>query len=172
MDIVIIQDYISLAMKGNLNMKKNILLILILVIALTIVSCTTTEVPENDSPQLPMETDKPQEETNDVVGEANIIHLADETYHENVDNSEGIVIVDFWAAWCGPCLQLAPILEEISAEEGITLYKVNVDECPKLSQEFQITGIPMVYIYKDGEIIGTQLGVAPKSMYMDTINNN
>jgi len=161
-------------------MKKNILLItFILLISSILTGCINTEPTEtamteeteNVAPAETENMDADAEETAEKVsGEAEIIHLTDETYHDIIDNSTGIVMVDFWAAWCGPCLQLAPILEEISAEEGITLYKLNVDENPNTSYEFKITGIPMVYIYKDGEPVGSQMGAGYKQLYLDLID--
>lgn len=131
----------------------------------------TAEQTENAADADTENIDADTEETADTVsGEAEIIHLTDDTYHDIIDNSTGIVMVDFWAAWCGPCLQLAPILEEISAEEGITLYKLNVDENPNISYEFRITGIPMVYIYKDGEPVDSQMGAGYKQLYLDLID--
>ena len=98
------------------------------------------------------------------------IHLTDANYHEIVDNSEGVALVDFWAAWCGPCVQLAPILEEVATEYNVTLYKLNVDENPFTSAEFQVTGIPRVQVYKDGVYVDTIVGLASKQNYVDLIN--
>jgi len=158
-------------------MKKNILLFtFILLISSILTGClntaqTDTAMDEQTENTAGVEAEVTNTDAEEAVsGEAEIIHLTDDTYHDIIDNSTGIVMVDFWAAWCGPCLQLAPILEEISAEEGITLYKLNVDENPNISYEFRITGIPMVYIYKDGEPVDSQMGAGYKQLYLDLIN--
>jgi len=150
-------------MKGKKNMKKNIFIVLLLVFIIALTSCTKTTNQENT-------TSTPEQEIQEETNEANVVHLTDENYHETVDNSEGVVIVDFWADWCPPCVKLGPILEEISMEENITLYKVDVDECPETAKEFKIASIPMVYIYKDGEVVDSQMGLADKKFYLDMIN--
>jgi len=154
-------------MKGKQNMKKNIFIVLLLVFIIALTSCTKTTNQENTTSTPEQEI---QEETNEDANDANVVHLTDEIYHETVDNSEGVVIVDFWADWCPPCVKLGPILEEISMEENITLYKVDVDECPETAKEFKIASIPMVYIYKDGEVVDSQMGLADKKFYLDMIN--
>ena len=142
-------------------MKKLILLAIVLALnSAGIIEVETTE-------QTAAETTAPQIE---AYEQAEVIHLTDENYYDVIENTKGVVLVDFWADWCGPCLQLGPILEEICEEENIFVYKVNVDECPNLSSDFQITGIPMVYIYKDGEMVNSQLGLADKSTYIELIN--
>lgn len=102
--------------------------------------------------------------------ESNVIHLTDENYYDTLNNSSGVVLVDFWATWCGPCLELSPVLEEISAETGITIYKVDVDECPNISNDFNITAIPNVLVYKDGENVEYVLGFSDKRTYIDLID--
>ena len=145
-------------MKGNTKMKNKIFLIAMLVLILAFASCSKTEV-----------ADQQQEETEEVEQEV-AIHLTDDNFHETIDNTEGVVIVDFWAEWCPPCLKLGPILEEISKEEEIALYKVDVDKCPATAVEFGINSIPTVYIYRDGEIVDSQIGLGNKEFYLDMIN--
>ena len=81
-----------------------------------------------------------------------IKYATDETYAELV--KEGVVLVDFFGKTCGPCKLLAKVLEELDDEfPFINIVKVDVDECPERSKEFEINGIPDVYFYKDGEIV-------------------
>ena len=89
--------------------------------------------------------------------------------------SQGISVVDFWAEWCGPCKMLTPILEELNNEmENISFYKVDADANSELAVELQITSIPTIFVYKDGEMIGRHQGAKPKVLMRkfieDTIN--
>lgn len=92
------------------------------------------------------------------------ITLNNDNFEEEVLGSKVPVLVDFWATWCGPCRMLAPIIEEISNEyEGkAKVCKVNVDEVPELANRFDITSIPTVLIFKNGELAATSIGYKEK----------
>ena len=81
-----------------------------------------------------------------------------------VVNSDGIVLVDFWAAWCGPCRMVAPVLDQIHAEhpDKITILKLNVDENPDLAMKYQITSIPAMKVFNKGQVETTIIGAKPK----------
>lgn len=102
------------------------------------------------------------------------LEITDANFEELVLKSDKPVLVDFWAAWCGPCRMLAPIVEELSEEfEGKAIVgKVDVDTQTKFSGEFGIRNIPTVLIFKDGEMVQRQVGVAPKTTYVNLINEN
>lgn len=89
------------------------------------------------------------------------IHVADDEFEEEVLNSEGLVLVDFWANWCGPCHQMAPILESFAkANAGkVKVVKVDSDENPKTAEEYGIKSIPTLIFFKDGEAVDVNVGV-------------
>lgn len=87
-----------------------------------------------------------------------------------VINAKGLIIVDFFATWCGPCRMLAPELEEASEELGIVCYKVDVDESENLARKHGIMAVPTVYIYKDGKIVNHFNGYRTKEEIIEFIN--
>ena len=94
------------------------------------------------------------------------INVGEQTFDKVVLQSEIPVLVDFWAAWCGPCRMVAPVLDQIAAEhEGkIRIVKVNVDEEPALAAQFRITSIPAMKVFKGGEEVRELIGAMPKQM--------
>ncbi len=94
-----------------------------------------------------------------------VISLNDDTFDQEVKNSSIPVLVDFWAAWCGPCRMIAPIIEEIAKEyEGrVKVCKINVDENPSKTTEYKIMSIPNMKIFKDGKVVDEIIGVVPKT---------
>jgi thioredoxin 1 len=94
-----------------------------------------------------------------------IIHVSDSTFEEQVLNSGKPVLVDYWAAWCGPCKMIAPILDEIADEytDKLTIAKINIDDNPLTPQKYAVRGIPTLMIFKNGEIAGTKVGAMSKS---------
>lgn len=99
------------------------------------------------------------------------ITLTDSNFKEEI--SSGLVLVDFWAPWCGPCRMVAPIIEEVANEsDGVKVGKLNVDENPQIAGEYQIMSIPTVMLFKDGEVVETLVGLRPKDAYLEAINRN
>jgi thioredoxin 1 len=90
--------------------------------------------------------------------------VTDASFADDVLMSDKPVIVDFWAEWCGPCKMVAPILEEIAAEnDGIVIAKLNVDENPQTAASYGITSIPTMNVYQGGQIVKTIIGAKPKA---------
>lgn len=92
-----------------------------------------------------------------------IINLTKDSYHNEVMGTEKVVVIDFWATWCGPCKMMAPVVEEVAKDyPDVKVCKVNVDEEPELSNAFKIVSIPTIVVIKNGEIIDSVVGYRPK----------
>ena len=87
--------------------------------------------------------------------------ITDETFDQAIkDNS--LILMDFWADWCGPCIRLSPILDELSTETGLLIGKLHVDENPVKTQEYSVSTIPTMVLFKDGNPVHTISGAMPK----------
>lgn len=99
------------------------------------------------------------------------IHVTDDTFEQEVIQSDLPVVVDFWAEWCQPCKRVAPILDEMAAEyDGqLKVAKLDVDESPNMAVQYSVMSIPALLIFKDGELVERIVGYMPKEHFMDKI---
>ncbi|PYO00051.1 MAG: thioredoxin [Candidatus Rokuibacteriota bacterium] len=99
------------------------------------------------------------------MADAGTVHLTEQTFDEALVANQSLMMVDFWAEWCGPCRSIAPVLEELARTSGgrVTLAKVNVDENPGLAARYGIRSIPTVLFVKDGKVADQVIGAVPKA---------
>jgi thioredoxin 1 len=95
--------------------------------------------------------------------------VTDESFDRVLD-SHNLVLIDFWAPWCGPCLKVSPILDEISNECGLWVGKLNVDENPIKSAEYSVTSIPYMVLFKSGKPVKTITGAKPKHIMLEELS--
>ena len=93
------------------------------------------------------------------------VHLTDKNFDETLASTEGVLMVDFWAEWCGPCRAIAPVLDDLAKESAgrVSLAKVNVDENPALAARFGIRSIPTILLVKAGAVVDQVVGAVPKA---------
>ncbi len=103
-----------------------------------------------------------------------IKNVSDVSFDADVLKSSQPVLVDYWAAWCGPCKMIAPMLEEVSVEYAgkVTIAKLNVDENPETAAKFNIRGIPTLMLFKDGKVAATKVGALSKSQLTAFLNDS
>ena len=94
-----------------------------------------------------------------------VLTINEKSFESEVVNSELPVLIDFWAEWCGPCKEIAPILDEINNEmdDKIKIVKLNIDKNPNIPNKYGVQSIPTLIIFKKGEVIGTKVGACLKS---------
>lgn len=100
-----------------------------------------------------------------------MIHGNENNFNELISNGE--VLVDFFATWCGPCRMLGPVLEEVSNDRvEVKIVKIDVDECPNLARSFGVMSVPTLILFKDGKEVSKENGFMPKEELVDWINKS
>ena len=105
---------------------------------------------------------------------ADVAEFTDSNFSEEVSSSSIPVLVDFWAPWCGPCRQIAPMIEELSQENAgsVKIGKVNIDDNPSAAQQFGVSSIPTLMLFKGGEVVERFVGVQPKSRLQEALDSH
>ena len=101
------------------------------------------------------------------------LEITDSNFEELVLKSDKPVLVDFWAAWCGPCRMLGPVIDEISNEysDKAIIGKLDIDSNQEYAAKYGVRNIPTVLVFHNGEVVGRQVGVAPKNTYIEAIES-
>jgi len=104
----------------------------------------------------------------------NIIHVSDDSFEQEVLQSEKPVLIDYWADWCGPCKMIAPVLEEVASEyaDKIRVAKLNVDEYPAIAVKYGVRSIPALLLFKNGEVEDTKIGALSKTQLTAWLDEN
>ena len=104
-----------------------------------------------------------------------VFEVTDQNFGDEIESSSGLTLVDFWAAWCGPCRMVAPIVSDLAeeySEQGLRVGKLDVDQNPAVASKFGIRSIPSILFFKDGKHVDTVVGAVPKPFLEAKVNEH
>lgn len=102
-----------------------------------------------------------------------VTHVEEKDFNVEVLKENGVVVVDFWATWCGPCKMIAPVIEELASDmKDVKFVKVDVDKNPSVANQYRIASIPTIMMFRDGKVVDTVVGFRPKSDIENTIKKH
>jgi len=109
-----------------------------------------------------------------MAGSENLLEVSDNNFAQEIEKSEGVSIVDFWAAWCGPCQVIGPVVAQMATEfEGrVKVGKLDVDANPQTASKFNVRSIPSILFFKDGVHVDTIVGAVPKTTLVATLEKH
>jgi thioredoxin 1 len=117
--------------------------------------------------------DLPVNEGKQTMASDAVKEFTDDNFDSDVLQADGAVLVDFWAPWCGPCRQIAPMIDELASENpSVGVGKVNIDDNPGVATRFGITSIPTLLLFKNGEPVENFVGVRPKTALQEAIDSH
>ena len=100
-----------------------------------------------------------------------VMNINENNFEQEVLRAEGIVLMDIWAPWCGPCKMLGPVVEKVAEEnDNIKVVKVSADDSPEIAMKYNVSSIPTLIVFKDGQEVNRSVGVISKDQIMDLIN--
>ena len=106
------------------------------------------------------------------MADTTTVHLTEQNFDEALSRQQGVMMVDFWAEWCGPCRAISPVLEALAKESGgnVTVAKINVDENPGLAARYGIRSIPTILFVKQGKVADQVIGAVPKAKIKEKLD--
>lgn len=105
---------------------------------------------------------------------ANVLEITDETFESEVEKSNELILVDFWATWCGPCRKLSAVIDDLANEfDGkVKFVKIKADENLQTAQKYSISGVPCLLVFKNGEPVERMVNIVPKSVIINNLNKH
>jgi len=109
-----------------------------------------------------------------MAGSANLVEVSDDNFSQEIEQASGVSMVDFWAAWCGPCQIIGPVVEQVADEYTgkVKVGKLDVDSNPTTAAKFNVRSIPSILFFKDGSLVDTVVGAVPKAALVQKLEQH